>query len=137
VAAQNTSPGFLNKYYDDEGWWALAWVDAWDLTGDNAYLAMAESIFKDMAAAWDDTCGGGIWWNRDRKYKNAIANELFLSVAAHLANRDLHNRARYLKWANREWSWFAHSGMINSRNLVNDGLRIGVAGGSATHGCTN
>src|ERR1700754_2701335 len=19
-------PGFLNKYYDDEGWWALAWI---------------------------------------------------------------------------------------------------------------
>ena len=24
VAAQNTNLGFLNKYYDDEGWWALA-----------------------------------------------------------------------------------------------------------------
>lgn len=137
VAAQNTSPGFLNKYYDDEGWWALAWIDAFDLTQNKVYLAMGESIFKDMTAAWDDTCGGGIWWNRDRKYKNAIANELFLSVAAHLANRDSNNRASYLEWANREWTWFAQSGMINSRNLVNDGLRIGAPDGSATKGCTN
>jgi predicted alpha-1,6-mannanase (GH76 family) len=137
VAAQNTSPGFLNKYYDDEGWWALAWVDAWDLTGDKAYLAMAESIFKDMAAAWVVTCGRGIWWNRDLQFKNAIANELFLSVAAHLANRDSNDRAGYLSWANREWAWFVQSGMINSQNLVNDGLRIGAPDGSVTRGCTN
>jgi predicted alpha-1,6-mannanase (GH76 family) len=28
TAAQKTNPAFLNKYYDDEGWWALAWIDA-------------------------------------------------------------------------------------------------------------
>src|SRR5581483_2963135 len=84
VAAQNTNPGFLNKYYDDEGWWALAWADAYDLTGNKVYLSLAESIFEDMVGAWDNTCGGGIWWNKDRRNKNAIANELFLSVAAHL-----------------------------------------------------
>jgi predicted alpha-1,6-mannanase (GH76 family) len=27
-----------------------------------------------------------------------------------------------LDWAQREWKWFAASGMINSENLVNDGL---------------
>ena len=80
-------PGFLNKYYDDEGWWALAWIDAYDLTHEKRYLAMSQSIFDDMAGGWDEACCGGIWWSKDRKYKNEIANELFLSVAAHLANR--------------------------------------------------
>jgi predicted alpha-1,6-mannanase (GH76 family) len=121
-AAQKTNPGFLNKYYDDEGWWALAWIDGYDLTGNQQYLSMAEAIFADMTGAWDDTCGGGIWWSKDRRYKNAIANELFLSVAAHLANRDAGNRTNYLNWANKEWKWFAQSGLINSKNLINDGL---------------
>lgn len=134
--AQKTGKNYLNDFYDDEGWWALAWIDAYDLTGKKQYLAMAETIFADMAASWDNTCGGGIWWSKERKYKNAIANELFLSVAAHLANRDKAQRAFYQEWANREWSWFSQSGMINSSNLINDGLTIGAStnGGPA---CTN
>jgi predicted alpha-1,6-mannanase (GH76 family) len=122
--AQKTSPGFINKFYDDEGWWALAWIDVYQLTHDDRYLAAAASIFTDMTYAWDDTCSGGIWWSKDRKYKNAIANELFLSVAAQLADvtKDPRQRATYLKWANREWQWFVNSGMINPNQLVNDGL---------------
>ncbi len=123
TAAQRTSPGFLNNFYDDEGWWALAWIDVYDLTRDGRYLAMAESIFKDMAGGWDSTCAGGIWWSKDRKYKNAIANELFLRVAAALANRTVDAQRRgYLEWAEREWHWFRQSGMINGRSLINDGL---------------
>lgn len=122
TTAQKTSLNFLNNYYDDEGWWALAWIDAYDLTGNQQYLAMGETIFSDMAGGWDNTCGGGIWWSKDRGYKNAIANELFLSVAAHLANRDTVNGTTYLNWANKEWQWFAQTGMINSKNLINDGL---------------
>ncbi len=125
TAAQNKSKGFLNNFYDDEGWWALAWVDAYDHTRKPEYLAMARSIFADMSASWDGTCGGGIWWSKDRKYKNAIANELFLSVAAHLAARSAGaERKQYTKWAGREWKWFRHSGMINGQGLVNDGLDL-------------
>ncbi len=124
TVAQKTSAGFLNRFYDDEGWWALAWIEVYDLTLRKQYLSMAESIFANMAEGWDDTCSGGIWWSKDRKYKNAIANELFLSVAAHLATRVISEPARknYLHWAQREWQWFASSGMINSDHLVNDGL---------------
>jgi predicted alpha-1,6-mannanase (GH76 family) len=124
--AQNTSSGFLNNYYDDEGWWALAWIDAYDLTGNQRYLSMAGSIFTDMAGGWDDTCGGGIWWSKSKTYKNAIANELFLSVAAHLASRssERNQREQYLAWAQKEWRWFTNSGMINSQNLINDGLNL-------------
>jgi predicted alpha-1,6-mannanase (GH76 family) len=124
TAAQKTSAGFLNQFYDDEGWWALAWIDVYDLTNQKRYLSMAESIFADMTKGWDDKCSGGIWWSKDRKYKNAIANELFLSVAAHLDTRARSGgqRKNYLRWAQREWLWFSQSGMINSDHLINDGL---------------
>jgi predicted alpha-1,6-mannanase (GH76 family) len=119
--------GFLNKYYDDEGWWALAWIDVYDLTGDPQYLRMADSIFSNMQLGWEnDVCGGGEWWSKDNKNKNAIENELFLSVAASLANRekDAARRQGDLAWAHKEWTWFLSSGMINSNHLVNDGLNL-------------
>lgn len=123
-------PGFLNHYYDDEGWWALAWIDGYDLTRDGRYLGMAETIFADMAGGWDSTCGGGIWWSKDRTYKNAIANELFFSVAAHLAVRGKGDRQSYSDWAGKEWAWFQASGMVNERGLVNDGLVIDADSGA-------
>jgi predicted alpha-1,6-mannanase (GH76 family) len=81
---------------------------------------MAETIFADMQKGWDKKCGGGTWWSKKRDYKNAIANELFLTVAARLYQRTS-NRS-YRNWAEQEWTWFEKSGMINAQNLVNDGL---------------
>ena len=122
----NYSTGFVNTtHYDDEGWWALTWIRTYDWTQNPDYLNMASSIFEDMTHGWDDqTCGGGVWWSKAGSYKNAVTNELFLSVAAHLANRvsDPDLRANYVDWANREWQWFSNSGMINAQNLINDGL---------------
>lgn len=115
--------GFINNYYDDEGWWALAWIRVYDVTGDKTYLSMAESIFQDMQGGVNATCGGGIWWSKDRQYKNAIANELYLTVAASLANR-ASDRSSYLSIAEGQWEWFRNSDMIGSDNLINDGLTI-------------
>lgn len=118
------SGNYLNNFYDDEGWWANAWVRAYDLTGDTTYLSMAQSIFQDMTGAWDSTCDGGLWWSKDRTYKNAIPNELFLLLAARLHNRVPQDGGvdSYLTWAQREWAWFNASGLINAQGLVNDGL---------------
>ncbi len=119
---------FINNYYDDSGWWALAWIAAYDATGNHAYLNMAETIFIYMTAGWDSVCGGGLYWNTANSYKNAISNELFLDVAAKLANRTTGAAsASYLAWAQKEWAWFDNSGMINSSNLINDGLSTACA----------
>lgn len=124
----NGSTNFITSANDDEGWWALAWMDAYDLTNNAAYLSMAQTIFTDMTGQWDTgTCGGGVWWSKDltnSAYKNAITNELFLELAAGLANRTSNatQKALYLSWAQKEWQWFNASGMINSQNLVNDGM---------------
>jgi len=81
---------------------------------------MAETIFDDMKSGWDSTCGGGVWWKKDKEYKNAITNELFMAIAIRLYQRT--SIAEYLELAQNEWTWFQNSGMINSSKLVNDGL---------------
>jgi predicted alpha-1,6-mannanase (GH76 family) len=114
--------------YDDEAWWAHAWIRAYDLTANGAYLAVAKTIFTDMTGAWDTVvCGGGVWWNRAKTYKNAVTNELFLLVAASLHNRTAGDSGpgSYLDWAQKEWAWFQGSGMVGGSGLINDGLSVG------------
>jgi predicted alpha-1,6-mannanase (GH76 family) len=120
----NSQANFLNDYYDDEGWWALAWIRAYDLTGQEPFLKMAKTIFADMTTGWGEPCGGGLRWRKSADYKNAIPNELFLLVAVRLHQRTPGDdgAGSYLDWAIREWNWFRNSGMINRANLINDGL---------------
>ncbi len=138
TVARTYYTNFLNGYYDDEGWWALAWIGAYDLTKDRKYLDQAVTIFTDMTGGWDTVCNGGLYWaknhkNSDKKgpYKNAIANELFLAVAAalYLRFRALDpvgpvpfSIQTYVGWAKQEWTWFSASGLIDSENFVNDAL---------------
>jgi len=122
TAAQRQHANFINDYYDDNGWWALAWVAAFDLTRDSRYLGAARTIFARNTAGWDDTCRGGLRWTTTSSYKNAITNELFLTLAALLHQRTPGDQAGYLTWAQREWEWFSSSGLIGPGGLVNDGL---------------
>ena len=120
--ALQSAGNFENGSDDDTAWWGLAWLQAYQLTRNQAYLSMAETDADYIHRAWDSTCGGGVWWQRDpRSYKNAITNELFLELTAWLHN-SIPGDTKYLGWAQDEWSWFARSGMINSANLINDGL---------------
>lgn len=133
----NSSGNFLNNYYDDEGWWLNAWIRAYDLTGNANYLTMAKTIFTDLLTGWDNSatnCGGGIWWSKDRTYKNAIANELFLLSAIRLHQRTPGDGGpnSYIYWATNEWAWFKASGMINGQNLINDGLTSACANNGQT-----
>ncbi|OOQ82220.1 glycosyl hydrolase [Penicillium brasilianum] len=114
---------WLDSAYDDDGWWALAWIAAYDVTGNDDYLEVAEGIFAALTAAWGTKCGdGGLPWNPTSTYVNAITNELFLSVAAHLANRVPSKREEYIDWAQREWDWFSAQGFMGENHTINDGL---------------
>lgn len=113
---------FINEFYDDEGWWALGLIHAYDYAHRQEYLDSAVRIFNDMQGGGNTNCNGGIYWNKDRKYVNAIANELYLAVAAALANRIPNDKAKYTNIAVNQWNWFDRSGMINGDNLINDGL---------------
>jgi len=119
---------YVNDSNDDEGWWAMAWIDAYDLTHREEYLHAAQVIFADLETQWETgTCKGGVWWSKDlvhQAYKNAVTNELFLQIGASLANRvkDAKQREEYLGWARKEWAWFQQSGIRNAEGLINDGL---------------
>lgn len=122
---------------DDTGWWALALVRLFDITGDKDYLDTAELDEDYIYSYWNaSTCGGGIIWNiPSLSYKNAISNELYIKLAASLHNRNPGD-TQYLQRALRVWNWFEASGIIDSANLINDGLAEGSNGTCKNNGDT-
>src|ERR1700712_5505981 len=113
---------FINQFTDDTGWWALAWIRAYDLTGDSRFLGTARRAVDHMWSLHDDVCGGGLWWTTNRTYQNAVTNELFVTAATQLSVRLGNAGQPYLEHAISVWNWFDSSGMINDELLVNDGL---------------
>jgi len=119
---------FTSRAIDDSEWWALTWLQAYDLTRNPKYRDMAVTIANYVYGYWDDSsCGGGVWWNAERTYKNAVTNGLWIRLTAELHNR-IPGDQLWLARSRTAWAWFQHSGMINAGGLVNDGL---------TDACTN
>jgi predicted alpha-1,6-mannanase (GH76 family) len=128
---KNSSKNFDQYgFYDDDGWFLISWLKAYELTHQQKYLDMAKVIFTRMTGGWDAKCGGGIYWASAEngqdglKNKNAIPNELFLAGAArlHRLTPGDSGPGSYLDWAQREWAWFKGSGMLNADHQIVDGL---------------
>ncbi|ATG53426.1 glycoside hydrolase family 76 [Brachybacterium ginsengisoli] len=113
---------FCSRAIDDSGWWALTWMRAYDLTGEQKHLDMAVTIGEFMSDFWDpSTCGGGIWWDEERTYKNAVTNGQWIRLTAQLHARIPGDR-QWLERALEAWEWYAHGAMIGEDGLLNDGL---------------
>ncbi|WP_237774485.1 glycoside hydrolase family 76 protein [Actinosynnema sp. ALI-1.44] len=113
---------FISRAIDDAAWWGLAWIAAYDHVGDRRYLSMATTIANYVHQYWDTgTCGGGVWWDRERTYKNAVTSGLYLRLAAAVHRRTAGDSV-WLQRARVAGDWYLSSGLINSAGLVNDGL---------------
>ena len=125
AGARSSDPilgNFESRAIDDTEWWGLAWIDAYDLTGNQKYLTEAKTIADYVAGYWDTaTCGGGVWWNAEKTYKNSITNGLYVRLVASLHNR-IPGDTAWLAKTVTSWNWFVNSGLINPDGLVNDGL---------------
>ena len=111
-------------YFDDEGWWALAFIASYKATHNVDYLYAAEDIVNDMSIRGaQHICGnGGIYWNAKKTQVGSIANELYIRVNAQLYMITKDNR--YKKNADSTWKWFQDSGLISSDFIVSDHYRI-------------
>jgi hypothetical protein len=93
-------------WFDDNGWWGLAFVNAYRATSSKRWLTDAQRALGYIAAAgWDARGGGGIWWNTTHPYKSgpALASDTLLAVLLYQqtgSSFDLAQAHRFLAWAN-------------------------------------
>lgn len=58
-----TSGNGNDKYYDDNAWMVITYLEAYELTGESRYLKRAGETLDFVMSGWDDEAGGGIWWH--------------------------------------------------------------------------
>jgi hypothetical protein len=92
-------------WFDDNGWWGLAFVEAYRATGTRRYLTDAERALRYVAAVGWDRNGGGIWWNTHRPYKSGPALAADTLLAALIYQQDhsafaLAQAQKFIAWAN-------------------------------------
>lgn len=116
------SGSWLNNLYDDEGWWSLAWIKVYDVTGNQTYLAAAQDIYMDMKAGINKTPCGGLIWHRNAKLVNSIENSIFLDIAAKLATRVSNDNEDYLSSAMTQYRWLTGEIGLVTNKLVPDGI---------------
>jgi hypothetical protein len=64
-----------DRFYDDNVWIALDYLEAYRLTGNSEYLERSKLLWEFIISGWDDKAGGGIYWNEQRKLsRNTCSN---------------------------------------------------------------
>lgn len=111
-------------WFDDNGWWGLAFLEAYRATGSRRWLADAQRAISYVAAAGWDSRGGGIWWNTHHPYKAgaALAADTLLATLLYQQTgsaSDLAQARRFLSWANSD-GYSSSSGLYVDSNLDAD-----------------
>ncbi|MCK7557098.1 alpha-1,6-mannanase [Chitinophaga sedimenti] len=122
LAGMKTQNGntYINHFYDDMEWMALACIRAFEATNDPAYKTTAQLLWNDIKGGWDDRWGGGIYWNKDRANKNTPANAPASIIASRMYQ--LNHDPVDLDWAKKIYQWQKTNLVDPVTGLVWDGL---------------
>jgi uncharacterized protein YyaL (SSP411 family) len=102
-----------NAYMDDNGWWGLAYLDAYRATGNKTWLTWAARALRYMdVVGWDTKGGGGMWWDADQHKKTSEGLAAATLIAADLYR--ITHRKPYLALAKKYLAW-ANAKTVNRR----------------------
>lgn len=95
---------FLNVFYDDMEWNAIAMLRAYDLTGSEKFKTASEVLWTDIKTGWNTQGNGGIAWKKDQLWsKNACSNGPASILAAHFYKK--FNNEADKEWALKIFNW--------------------------------
>ena len=123
-----------DKYYDDNAWLVITFLEAYEQTGERGYLDRATETARFVASGWDEQLGGGIWWHQLHHdgSKNACASGPaavgYLRLARHGPPGE---RATWVEAARKAVAW-THEKLQADDGLFDD--RVIVATGEVIRG---
>ncbi|MEA2422233.1 MAG: hypothetical protein QOF55_1332 [Thermoleophilaceae bacterium] len=96
-----------HTWYDDNGWWGIAFYDAYRATGDARYLASAKRALLFIDSGWDPKTGG-IWWDTSHAFKAGESLAGGTLLAAYLYHEThapayLAMARKYITWADADF----------------------------------
>jgi mannan endo-1,6-alpha-mannosidase len=104
-------------------------IDPDSTTPGATWFAVAELTFNQMLEQWDNNCGGGIYWSRNRlataenqrTYKSTISNVQLIKLAGRLMLQNPQN-STYREVADRTFQWLKTTGILTPDYVINDGI---------------
>jgi uncharacterized protein YyaL (SSP411 family) len=93
-----------NAYFDDTGWWGVAYLDAYRATKNKRWLWDAGRALRFIdRQGWDRAGGGGVWWNIAHSHKTSEPLSAGALIAATLYRYQ--KKKYYLEIAKRYIAW--------------------------------
>jgi len=93
-----------DKYYDDNAWLVLGFMEAYRTTRDAKYLDWARRTQNFVLSGWDDKLGGGIYWYQNKKTSKNTCINAPAAVSA-LELYEVERKPADLDWAQRLYKW--------------------------------
>lgn len=115
--------GFTDNFNDDMGWMSLALLRAYGITGNITYKNVVYALWNTIKTSWDDSLGGGIYWQRSpRTFKDVAANAPACILACRLYEEFGDTSA--LAWAEKIHAWLKATLVDSVSGMVYDGIGI-------------
>ena len=111
-----------DRFYDDNQWIAIAYLDIYNRTHDKKFLDNATMIYHFMMTGFDAQSGGGLYWvNEHKNSKNTCSNGPGILIALQLYK--ITNNKHYLDTALLLYDW-VNKHLQSADHLYYDNIHI-------------
>lgn len=111
-----------SRFYDDNQWIGIAYMDAYTRTKDIKYLNLSKEIYGFMMTGYDTIAGGGLYWKEfDNTTKNTCSNGPGVLLALQLYKAT--NNSNYLDTAILLYTW-VNKNLLSPDDLFFDNVKL-------------